>query len=216
MTCSEKIVEYMHQYLDEEIEEENRKELKAHLTECEDCAIHFHELKKTIALVQSTSHISAPANFTANVLSKLPKEQKKVAFKRWIRHHPMLVAASLFMVFMVSSLFSAWTEDHQFSVSKNPNLKIENTTAIVPKGEVVKGDIIVRNGDLRIEGQVDGNVTIINGNKYMASADQVTGQIEEVDEVFEWLWYQIKKTANNVAKLFDVNDKKEDNTLPAS
>lgn len=70
---------------------------------------------------------------------------------------------------------------------------MENDTVIVPEGEVVEGDLVVKNGDLRIEGQVDGNVTIINGDKYMASAGNVTGDIDEIDEVFEWIWYKMKE-----------------------
>ena len=50
----------MHEYLDEELSQEDEKELKAHLKDCEACRTHFHELKRTIAFVQSTSHISAP------------------------------------------------------------------------------------------------------------------------------------------------------------
>jgi len=214
MTCSTKIISYMHQYLDEEIEEVHLKELKEHLDQCEECAIHFHELKKTIALVQSTSHIQAPMNFTENILDRLPEEPKQVRVKRWLRHHPMLAAASLFLILMVSSLMSAWNEDHQFSVSKQPNILVENNTAIVPEGETVKGDIIVRNGDIKIEGQVEGNVTVINGKKYMASANQVTGEIKEVNEVFEWLWYHIKKTVTDFTELF-TKDNKEENSLPA-
>ena len=215
MTCSTKIISYMHQYLDEEIEEEHLKELKEHLDQCEDCATHFHELKKTIALVQSTSHIHAPMNFTENILARLPEEPKQIRVKRWLRHHPMLAAASLFLILMISSLMSAWNEDHQFSVSKQPNLIIENNTAIVPEGETIKGDIIVRNGDIKIEGQVEGNVTVINGRNYMASASQVTGEIKEVDEVFEWLWYHIKNTANDFMGLFSKDDNNEKNGLPA-
>ncbi|WP_284561398.1 anti-sigma factor family protein [Bacillus sp. T2.9-1] len=214
MTCSTKIFSYMHQYLDEEIEEVHLKELKEHLDQCEECAAHFHELKKTIALVQSTSHIQAPMNFTENILDRLPEEPKQVRVKRWLRHHPMLAAASLFLILMVSSLMSAWNEDHQFSVSKQPNILVENNTAIVPEGETVKGDIIVRNGDIKIEGQVEGNVTVINGKKYMASANQVTGEIKEVNEVFEWLWYHIKKTVTDFTELF-TKDNKEENSLPA-
>ena len=65
---------------------------------------------------------------------------------------------------------------------------------LVPEGEVVKGDVTVRNGKLIIEGEVDGNVTVINGERYMASAGKVTGEIEEINEVFEWIWYHIKRT----------------------
>jgi len=69
---------------------------------------------------------------------------------------------------------------------------------IVPEGEVIEGDLVVKNGNLRIEGQVDGNVTVIRGTKYMASTAVVTGNSEEIDEVFDWLWYKIKKTVNDV------------------
>ncbi len=213
MTCSSKIIEYMHQYLDEEISEQDKLQLKKHLDECEDCAIHFHELKKTIALVQSTSHIQAPVNFTENVLALLPKEKKQAVFKRWVRNHPIFAAASLFIVLMVSSLLSAWNENHEFSVSKQPNLVVENDTVIVPKGEVVEGDIVVRNGNIKIEGKVNGDVTVINGEKYMASANQVTGEIEEVNEVFDWLWYYIKSTVNGITDVFKGEKAKQ--SLPA-
>ncbi|MGG0737255.1 zf-HC2 domain-containing protein [Niallia taxi] len=206
MTCSTEVIEYMHQYLDEEILEQDKVKLKKHLDECEDCAIHFHELKKTIALVQSTSHIQAPANFTENVLGLLPKEKKQAVFKRWVRNHPIFAAASLFFVLMVSSLLSAWNENHEFSVSKQPNLVVENDTVIVPKGEVVEGDIVVRNGNIKIEGQVNGNVTVINGQKYMASSNQVTGEIEEVNEVFDWLWYYIKSTFEDLTNVFKIEE----------
>ena len=84
-------------------------------------------------------------------------------------------------------------DDQNFSVSKQPNLVVEGQTVIVPEGEVVKGDIVVKNGDLLVEGEVDGNVTIING-QYMASSAVVSGNIEEIDEAFEWLWYTIKNS----------------------
>lgn len=216
MNCSANIIEYMHQYLDEEIEDQHKKVLITHLDECEDCAVHFHELKKTIALVQSTSHIHAPKHFTENVLSMLPKEQKRATVKRWVRHHPLLTAASLFIILMISSLLSAWNENQHFSVSKQPNLIIENDTAIVPEGEVVEGDIVVRNGNIKIEGQVEGSVTVINGENYMASADQVTGDIKEINEVFDWLWYYIKQTSKDIINIFDIENKENENSLPAS
>lgn len=203
LKCPAEVVLYMHEYLDEEISAEHEAELRAHLQSCKDCQAHFHELRKTIALVRSTSHIKAPIDFTANVMAKLPKEKRKVGFQRWFRQHPLFTAASLFLVLMVGSLFSSWEQDHQFSVSKQPNLVVQNDTVIVPKGEVVKGDVIVKNGKLKIEGQVEGNVTVINGEKYMASAGQVTGEIKEVNAVFDWMWYHIKRTAKEVVSIFD-------------
>lgn len=203
LKCPEKWVVYMHEYLDDEISAEHEKELREHIHVCMDCKVHFHQLKKTIALVQSTSHIQAPSNFTANIMANLPKEKRKVGVKRWFTHHPLLTAASLFLLLMSGSLFSSWNQDQQFSVSKQPNLVVQHDTVIVPEGEVVKGDILVRNGNLKIEGQVDGNVTVINGEQYMASAGKVTGEIKEINEVFEWLWYHIKETGEEIFQVFD-------------
>lgn len=90
-------------------------------------------------------------------------------------------------------------------MTKQPNLVVEGQTVIVPEGEVVKGDIVVKNGDLIVEGEVDGNVTVING-QYMASSAVVSGRIEEIDEVFEWLWYTIK---NSVKTAMTFEEKEE-------
>ncbi|MCM3666814.1 anti-sigma factor [Mesobacillus subterraneus] len=209
MNCPEQAIDYMHEYLDDEITEEHEKILREHLQSCSDCQEYFRELNKAIALVQSTSHIQAPDDFTSKVMAGLPKEKKKTEIQRWFRSHPLLTAASLFIALMTGSIFTTWNEEHQFSVSKQPNLLVENDTVIVPKGEVVKGDVVVRNGKVKIEGEVQGNVTVINGEKYLASAGNVTGEITEVNEVFEWIWYHIKKTAKNTANLFESEEKEQ-------
>ncbi|MFS0780016.1 anti-sigma factor [Neobacillus sp. 3P2-tot-E-2] len=203
MKCDEKIVVLMHEYLDEEIDPENEMILRDHLKSCKDCETLFNEYKRTIAVVKGTSRMQAPPNFTAKVMASLPKEKKKVGMQRWLRNHPLIAAASLFLVLMTGSLFSTWNQDREFSVTKQENLVVENGTVIVPEGEVVKGDVIVRNGELRIEGEVQGDVTVINGEPYLASAGNVTGQIEEVNEVFDWIWYHMKRIASEVIDIFN-------------
>jgi anti-sigma factor RsiW len=203
LKCPEEISEYMHEYLDEDISAEHEKLLRAHIQSCTECANYFHELKRAIALVQSTSHIKAPDNFTANVMAKLPNEKKKVGFQRWLQHHPLISAASIFILLMAGSLFSTWEKDHEFSVTKQPNLVIQNNTVIVPEGEVVKGDIVVRNGELIVEGEVQGDVTVINGEQFVASAGHVTGNIEEVNAVFDWVWYKMKNIAADLFFVYE-------------
>jgi anti-sigma factor RsiW len=203
LNCSENFIDYMHDYLDEEISPENELKLREHLSTCQECQVHFQEIKKALALVQSTSHIHAPVNFTANVMAKLPKEKKQVGFNRWFRRHPMLTAAALFLILMSASFLSNWGEEQEFSVSKDPNLVVENNTVIVPKGKTVQGDVVVKNGDLKIEGQVNGNVTVINGEQYLASAGRVTGEIEEINQLFDWIWYHMKKTAKDTVHFFE-------------
>ncbi|MGG3451070.1 anti-sigma factor family protein [Domibacillus aminovorans] len=192
-SCPKQIVHYMHEYLDGEIENDAKEELKFHIETCEDCKRHYLELKKTIALVQSASHIAAPAGFTARVMALLPRETKKFGVERWLRNHPFFTAAALFLLLMGGGFFSMLEQaDNHFAFTKNSELKVENETVIVPAGAVIEEDIVVKNGDIRIEGEVDGNVTVINGERYMAAAGSVTGEIEEIDRVFGRLWFEIK------------------------
>jgi anti-sigma factor RsiW len=198
LKCPEEIIEMMHEYLDDELEKEKEYALRQHLHHCKECASIFNELTKTVALVQSTSNIQAPENLTERIMSSLPKEKRKIVIKRWMQRHPFLSAASLFIILMMGSFLSNWNNNGEFSVSNQRNLIVENHTVIVPKGKVVKGDVVVQNGKLEIDGEVQGNVTLINGEKYMASAGHVTGNIEEVNEVFDWIWYYMKRTGKNV------------------
>lgn len=203
MKCSDQIIELIHEFLDEEIELENEQLLRKHLQQCKDCETLFQELNKTIAFVKSTASMQAPPDFTANVLAKLPKEKKRIGIERWLKSHPLVAAASLFIILMLGSLVSNWSQDRDFSVTKQKNLIVKNNTVIVPKGKVVEGDVIVQNGKIKIEGEVKGNVTVINGEKYMASAGHVTGKVFVVNKVFDWIWYYMKKTANDCLNVFD-------------
>ena len=201
-TCASQFVDYMHEYLDGDISREHEQALKHHLQACSNCQQHMHELSDTIAFIKSAAHITAPSSFEDQVISRLPKRKGSVGIKRWFRQHPVLVAAAVFSLFMSATLLGSFPDDNQFSVTKQPNLVVDGQTVTVPAGEVVKGDIIVKNGDIVIEGEVDGNVTVINGT-YMASTAVVTGQVEEIDEAFEWLWYKIKSSFNRFIGLFE-------------
>ncbi|MER2108314.1 MAG: zf-HC2 domain-containing protein [Solibacillus sp.] len=200
--CSAQFVEYMHEYLDGDISREHEQNLKKHLQACSGCQQHMHELSDTVAFIKGAAHISAPPSFEAQVMLRLPKRKSTAGVQRWFRHHPMLVAVAVFCLLMSATLFGSYQNDNQFSVTKQPNLVVDGQLVIVPAGEVVKGDIIVKNGDIKVEGEVDGNITVING-QYMASTAVVTGQVEEIDEAFEWLWYKMKSIGESFLALFE-------------
>lgn len=103
--------------------------------------------------------------------------------------------------------FNSWHNDQNFSVSKQPNLVVHNHTVTVPEGETVKGDVTVKNGKLIIKGKIDGDVTVVNGEKYMASAGQVTGQIEEINQLFDWTWYKMKSAGKSVVNALNPKGK---------
>lgn len=195
--CPENIEDYMHDYLDDDINEEHKNVLLLHIEECDECRNIFHDLGKTIALLKS-NHISAPSGFTASVMSNLPKQTRRLNLKKWLQKNPLLIAASLFIILMGSTVFSYWGENEQFSFSENPDLVVEGQTVIVPKGKTVKGDLVIKNGDIKVEGKVNGDVTVINGHNYLAGAGEVTGKIEEIDQLFEWIWYHIKSTVSDI------------------
>ncbi|WP_181350902.1 anti-sigma factor [Thalassobacillus sp. CUG 92003] len=213
MTCNNEAVTLMHKYLDGELKKEEERKLRDHLQNCPACQHHFHELKRSITLVQNAGPVQAPANFTSNVMDNLPKEKKRKNYKRWFHQHPFLTSAAVFFILMFSGIFSAWNQDQQVTVSKQENLVIQDNTVIVPEGVTVNGDLVVRNGDLKIEGKIDGDITLINGDmvheddpnplegeKYQA---YVSGEVNEVNQIFEWMWYHTKNLFQGVFSFGD-------------
>lgn len=197
-TCPEQIIHYMHLYLDGDINREEERELKQHLNSCGQCKEIMNGLTEAITFIGSATPVTAPPSLVEGVMARLPKEKSQAGMQRWLRRHPLLSAAALFLILMSATLFSSYENDQQFAVSKQPNLIVEGQTVLVPAGETVEGDIVVKNGTLRIEGEVNGDVTVIHGERYMASTAVVTGKMEEIDEVFDWIWYKMKNTAKNI------------------
>ncbi|WP_404450916.1 zf-HC2 domain-containing protein [Virgibacillus necropolis] len=213
MNCEKEAIMLMHKYLDGDLTKPEETELRGHLETCEDCQKHFHELKRTITWVQSAEKLPAPEGFTKSVMDKLPKEKRRISYKRWFKAHPVVTAAAIFFIFMFSSVLSAWNQGSELVVSKQENLVIKGDTVIVPEGVTVSGDLVVKNGNLKIDGTVDGNVTLFNGNLIddsidgeglMASVGKVNGDFEQVDQVFEWMWYHLKEIFEAVFSLGQV------------
>ncbi|RXT05321.1 zf-HC2 domain-containing protein [Ammoniphilus sp. CFH 90114] len=201
MNC-EQATRLIHDFLDDDLSRHDELELKKHLLQCTDCKGRFHALQQTIALVQSASHIYAPADFTDRVLAALPKETAVQILKKRLQRHPFLVAASLFILMMTGSTTAYWIEDKQFQLSADQlqKLEIDNVSnkVIVPANSVVNGDIMVRNADITIEGQVQGNVVAIDGRIYLASTGSIMGEKEEINQAVEWVWYNLKKVAYQI------------------
>jgi len=207
--CPEKVIRMMDDYLDGEISPSEEKELKDYLQSCSDCRKIYQELTKTIAFVQSASHVQAPAGFVEKTMASLPKEPQRAGIKRFMRHHPLMVAAALFVILMSAAMMSSFSDDQQFAFTKQEHLVVEGETVVVPAGQTVVGDITIRNGDLRVDGELEGNATIVNG-QYMASSGVINGEVEEIDQVFEWLWYTIKGTFRDAVSFFGGNDQSND------
>ncbi|MFD2657823.1 anti-sigma factor family protein [Gracilibacillus thailandensis] len=201
MKCNKEIVELMHQYLDGDITRDAEQRLRSHLQSCEACQKHFQELKRTVALVTANIELKPSKDFTSNVMAGLPKEKKRMTAKRWMKLHPMLTAAAIFFILMFSGIFSAWNQDQQLSYPKGQNLIVENDTVIVPEDVVIEDDLEIKNASVKVEGEVQGDLILINGEKLSASAGKIAGEIKEVDQVFNWMWYKLKDLVESVFSL---------------
>ena len=195
MACSNERIQDLHKYMDEEMDLLEQKHFEDHVLSCDKCAEHMKEMRKTVAIVQSASHFQAPEHLTEKVMNELPKQPAVTKGRVWMQQHPFMITAATFFLVFIISLSSGFSQDNdQIAVQGEGQFFVDESrgVVIVPEGEEISGDIEVRNGDLEIEGEVHGDVTLINGEHVMASADQVTGEIEEVNQAFERMWHHTK------------------------
>lgn len=190
----------IHDYLDDDIDEFSSTKLFSHINTCGMCRQHFNQLKDTEGILRSLSHNITTPEYIQKVMEKLSNNKtKKSKVNRWFRNYPGFVAASIFLMLFSISLFSYAIPGNELKIVANDynNLIIDRNAVIVPEGEEIDGDLIVENGNLEIKGKVKGNVTVIDGQLLMANASKVDGDTKQVDQLFEWLWYQIKKYSFN-------------------
>ncbi len=195
-------MEQLHDYVDGELSDEMMEKTYEHVVSCPACQRHVDELRLITLRLEQMKDTHVPplsSQFTNDVMGKIkegkkPQPKKVRPTKRSIfRRYPFISAAAIFVLMMSALLFSEYRAPDEFAFTKQPNIIVEGETVIVPEGEVVEGDLIVRNGNLRIEGEVNGDVAVVKGEKYMASTAVVTGEVEEIDRAFDWLWYKIKR-----------------------
>ena len=144
---------------------------------------------------------AVPDYFTEKVMQRIATQNTKQSIAlNWFKKHPFGTAAALFIVLMAGYIFSLWEQvPFRAEVQGSGQITYEgDQTVVVPKGEVIKGNLVVQNGKVKIEGQVDGNVILINSDSLLASAGHVTGDIEEVNQIMDWIWYHIKQFFNKV------------------
>ncbi|MCY1462058.1 hypothetical protein D9M71_797900 [compost metagenome] len=78
-------------------------------------------------------------------------------------------------------------------------LIIEGNTVIVPAGVHYTGDLTVENGKIEVQGEVDGNVTVVDGSMVLASTGHIAGQSRTIDQALDWIWYKVTQTIGGIA-----------------
>jgi anti-sigma factor RsiW len=191
MNCREALP-MLHQYLDGDLEGQEKKALKEHLLACMDCRRRLQQLEKVEALVQAWPSPQVPEGLTERIMSALPPEKRRGSWSRWFRKHPAASVAAVFFVVMMGSFLSMWDNDQELIV-KGTDLQsvvIQGDTVYVPAGKTVAGNLTVENGKLEVEGDIRGDITVIDGRMNLASTAHISGQVTQIDEAFSWLWFK--------------------------
>lgn len=196
---------FMHDYLDDELPLEQAKLLKQHLQECPSCQLKFKELERTEMMLFASIHqhsFVASDDLVGKILNKIPSQERpKQEWLKWFRRHPALTAIAMFVIVTFVGVFSLWDRDDQLVVkgSNLDQLIIQGNTVIVPENIKVAGNLTIENGKAEIYGEVEGDVTVIDGSYFTASTAKISGHIQSIDQALDWIWYRITNTFSEVA-----------------
>ncbi len=192
MKCKEAII-FIHEYMDGDLNEQGRTELRQHLTDCIACRQRMDQYTRTTALIRSMPRTKVPEHLTNSIMQALPGTSKRTAWTRWVRQHPAVTAAVLFIAVMLMSLVSMWDGDNRLMVRGNDldQLVITKDQVIVPEGHTINGDLYVENGRLVVEGQVNGNLVVVDGQLNLASTALIGGEHSEINQTIDWLWFKM-------------------------
>lgn len=202
MDCKE-TTSLMHDYLDDDLSLSQRNGLESHLSTCPDCRMRFKELEQTDMLLYAMRHYSPSASdeLTDRIVSAVPQPKKQQPWLKWIKRHPALTAAAIFVIVMFSSTIGFWDQDNQLIVRGDDldQIVIEGNNVIVPEGKSITGNLTVENGVAKVYGNVEGNLTVIDGQYMTASTAHISGQIKSIDQALDWIWYKFTDIVNVVA-----------------
>lgn len=203
---------WMHDYLDGELPREDVTRLQDHLRECPSCMARFEQLERTEAFVHASIEASiidsgydrkASLQLTDRIMSQLPSpvRQERRRVLRYLYRYPGLTVAAVFVLVMLGSFMAMWEQDTKLVVSGEDlhQVVIEGSNVIVPAGAKVNGNLIVENGTADVQGEVNGNVTVIDGKLNLASTGHIIGQSRTIDQALDWFWYKVTETVTNIA-----------------
>lgn len=201
MNCKEALRQ-IHEYLDGDLDKQEAVELKKHLLICPDCSRVFRQMETTDALVKSVPRSPVPGLLTESIMAAIPQNRKSQSWVRWMKRHPALSVASFFFLVMFGSFLSLWNQDTDLEVkgASLDQLVIQGDTVYLPAGRHVDGNLMVKRGKLKVDGEVKGNLIVVDGTYNMASTAKISGRIYMIDQALEWLWFQVNDVVADFSK----------------
>mgnify|MGYP002620853656 FL=1 len=196
----------MHEYFDGDLAHEDASKLKAHLDGCPECRERFIGYERTEGLLHMA--IAAPvgrseadrAALEDRILKRLPGRRSR-RFSRWLRQYPGVTVAAMLGIVLLASFIASWEQDKELVVrgSDLSEIVIEGNRVVVPEGAKVDGDLVIENGEAVVNGEIRGNLTVIDGTVNMASTAKVIGEAREINQALDWIWYKLRSTVIDLA-----------------
>lgn len=201
MVCKE-VLPLLHRHFDGEIAARESMELRQHLGVCEGCRRYFRQMERTEAMIRSLKPVASSDDLTARIMNALPPARRRSSWYRWIRRHPAVSVAAVFALVMLGSFLTLWNEDNQLVVKGNDldQVVIQGDTVYVPAGHTINGDLMVKSGKIQVDGDVKGNVVVIDGSVNLASTAHISGQVTRVNQLFEWIWFKMNELVGLFSK----------------
>jgi anti-sigma factor RsiW len=200
MECKE-AVSLMHEYLDGDLSQGGLQLLNRHLTQCTDCRSHYKQLESTDASMHLLLHESPPADLAGRIMRAVPQPKKQPTWLDWIKRHPAVSVAAVFFLVMFGSITALWNQDTELMVkgSDLEQIVIQGNKVIVPAGTTLKGNLVVENGQIQVDGQVDGNLVVIDGTVNLASTAYIAGEVTSINQAIDWIWYKISELLDQIS-----------------
>ncbi|MEB3103747.1 zf-HC2 domain-containing protein [Ferviditalea candida] len=193
----------IHDYLDGDLQEPTAVRLNDHLQTCSDCRLLMRQLEQADALLRSMPEGRPPAGLRDRVMDAVPPSVPKRSRLQWVKRHPAVSAAALFLLVMLGSYVTLWNQDTEMVV-KGKDLQhiiIHGDSVIVPAGYTVKGDLFVENGRVEVDGKVDGNVTVVDGKLSLASTAYISGEVTSINRALDWIWYRMNQLFSDFTRI---------------
>lgn len=214
MSCEYVAKKMIHQYFDQELLYEKEIELKHHLMKCANCQQYFREIKDVHEMLTSVNDVEVPASLKSNIMDQLPKDHKIKRFTKIIKEHPIITAAAIFFILLFTTTLSQYYDDNHLYLTQHEGVITEGNVVIIPEGEVIVGDFIVKNASVVIKGRINGDLTLINSQIINEADDQiplsatyaqshVDGKIHEINRYAGWLFYKFKSGFNQIKSLLN-------------
>lgn len=185
----------IHEYLDGDLQGSTAVRLNQHLQSCSNCRRQMKQLEQTDVFIRSMPSGKFSEDLKDRVMDAVSITALKRSWLQWIKRHPAVSVATLFILVMLGSYVTLWNQDTDMVVKGKDleDIVIQGDTVIVPAGYTVKGDLFVENGRIEVDGKVEGNLTVVDGNLSLASTAYISGEVTSINRALDWIWYRMSQ-----------------------